>query len=230
MTVHEHPSFLALDRLHLGGESSAQAEHASSCGVCRGHLEQLSEAVPDARFVALQRAIAAERRARWSWLGGLGAVAAAACALLLFVALRPSGSVVDESAYVGAKGFRSVWIYVKHGLETELWDGKKPIHPGDRLRLKIDPGSYRHVQIYSLDANDQASLLFESALTPGQNLTLPDAWEVDEAQASERLFVVFGQQSVEPAWEDWLNGKADPNIAVLPFVLSKLPDAGSPNP
>ncbi len=229
MTLHEHPSFLALDRMHLGLASDEQRSHVGDCAACRAHLEAVSEPPLPAGFGVLQRAIEARRRARWSWLGGAASLAAAACAVLLFVSHRPPRVEIDESGYVGAKGFRSVWIYVKHGLETELWDGKKPIAAGDRLRMKLDPGTYHHVQIYSLDADDSATLLFESELTPGQNLTLPDAWEVDGAQAPERLFVVFAQESIEPAWRDWLTGKAPSNVAVLPFVLPKTSDAGSPN-
>lgn len=226
---HEHPSFLALDRMHLGLAPAEVTAHVDDCAVCRQHLDGLGTVVAGG-FGSLQSTMNARRRTRWSWIAGFSSLAAAACAVLLFIGHRTAVSDVDQSVYVGAKGFRSVWIYVKHGLETELWDGKKPIAPGDRLRLKIDPGTYRHVQIYSLDAADSATLLFESDLVPGRTLTLPDAWEVDDAPAAERLFVVFGQQAVEPAWHDWLAGTAGSNVAVLPFVLVKGADAGAQGP
>jgi hypothetical protein len=50
-------------------------------------------------------------------------------------------------------------------------------------------------------------LLYEGALSPGQNLTLPEAWEIDESPAAEQLFVVFSEAPTKPDWDEWRKGK-----------------------
>ena len=141
---------------------------------------------------------------------------------------RP-GANSGTDIYVGAKGFRSVWIYVKRGTETLLWDGKRRLLPGDRLRLKVDPGSYQRVAVYAGSASP--TLLYSGKLTPGQNLTLPDAWEIDDSLNDEQLFVVFSEGPVEPVWNEWRLGRVPPGVAVLPFTLPKAgSDAGSFGP
>ena len=224
-TAMNHPSFLALDRAHLGHAGPDLSAHLESCEQCRGYLESLSTLGSASGFVAVQRAI--ERRPRFSlaWVFGPASLAVAACCLFLFVSHRDGSVEPGLGSYVGAKGFRSVWIYVKHGTETLLWDGKQPLSAGDRVRLKIDPGSYHRVAVYSLSDPQSPSLLFEGALSPGENLTLPEAWEIDGSPKAEQLFVVFSDAPVVPAWDDWRQGKVSSGVAVLPFVL---PKAGSP--
>jgi hypothetical protein len=153
----------------------------------------------------------------------------------LFVTYRERNAapVGDEYQYVGAKGFRSVWIYVRRGTTIELWDGKKPLASGDRVRLKIDAGSYHRVEVYSLSDPQNPTRLYQGPLSPGQTTTLPDAWEIDDSPAPEQLFVVFSDAPVDPTWDDWRQGKVQPGVAVLPFVLAKTSiatDAGPSNP
>ncbi len=164
-------------------------------------------------------------------------VAAAACGLL-FVALRPQPDLPlgphEQPPYVAAKGFLSVWIYVKHGANTELWDGKKPLFVGDRLRLKVDPGHFHRVEVYSVKPPEAPTLLYAGSVVPGQSATLPEAWEVDAEPGAERLVVAFSNEAVKPVWPDWLQGKVQPGVSVLPFTLPKSmsadPDAGSISP
>jgi len=224
-----HPSFLALDRAHLGAASPAVSAHLAGCEVCRSYVESPVDALDAPDFVALKQAIERRHkpRARWLWAGA--SLAAAACALLLVVTHRSPDARLGADPYVGAKGFRSVWIYVKRGTETLLWDGKHRLLPGDRLRLKVDPGSYHRVAVYS--GGPSPTLLFSGKLTPGQNLTLPEAWEIDDSPTDEQLFVVFSDGPVEPDWNDWRLGRVPRGIAVLPFTLPKAgSDAGSFGP
>jgi len=222
-----HPSFLALDRAHLGQDVPEVTLHLRTCAECRGYCASLASPGSASGFVAVEQAIARGRR-RFSlgWLLAPASLAAAVCCIFLVVSRgTPSAGRVDGD-YVGAKGFRSVWIYVKHGTETQLWDGKQSIAPGDRLRLKIDPGSYHHVEVYSLSDPAHPSLLYAGALSPGQNLTLPEAWELDQSPAAEQLFVVFSEAPTKPDWGELRHGKVPAGVAVLPFVLPKTASLG----
>lgn len=223
-----HPSFLALDRAHLGQPTPDVAAHLGGCEECQLYLESLAEPAFAPSFASIQRAIEQPRRRfQWRWVFGSASLVAAACCVFLFVAHRDRNAGQTEDAYVGAKGFRSVWIYVRRGTETQLWDGKQPVLSGDRVRLKIDPGSYHRVEVYSLSDAQNPLRLYEGALSPGQNLTLPDAWEIDDSSSAEQLFVVFSDAPVTPLWDEWRQGRVQPGVAVLPFILPKTGSAGT---
>jgi hypothetical protein len=228
-----HPSFLALDRTHLGASTPDVEAHLERCATCRQYLESLAASAPVPNF-SLPLPAFERRRARWSqWLGAASLAAAAACGALLWLQHPDRDAKRVDETYVGEKGFRSVWIYVRRGAETQLWDGKRPIAAGDRLRLKIDAGSFHRVEVYSLSDPQHPTRLFESALTPGQTMTVPDAWEVDDSPVAEQLFVVFSNSPLTPTWDDWRRGKVQPGIAVLPFILPKnaaSSDAGQLTP
>jgi len=218
-----HPSFLALDRARLGSTSEEMAAHLEACENCRVYLESLVEPDFVPSLTTLRRTVEpSRRRVRWDWLLASTSLALAACCVFLFVARRDPGAPQIEDPYIAAKGFRSVWIYVRRGTETRLWDGKEAVAPGDRVRLKIDACTFHRVQVYSSSDPQKPILLFESALSPGQQMTLPDAWEIDDSPAAERLFVVFSDVPVSPRWNEWRRGVVQPGIAVLPFVLPKF--------
>ena len=236
--AENHPSYLALDRASLGEPSPELASHLASCERCREHVAALAEPPPASGFAHVQRRVEAERRSKLRSSFMLLVPAAAAAGTLLFVGLRPQPALpvgpLAELPYVGTKGFTSVWIYVKHGSNTELWDGKRPLFAGDRLRLKVDPGRFRHVAVYSVKGPDTPTLLYAGSVSPAESTTLPEAWEVDAEPGAERLVVAFSDEALEPAWPDWLQGKASRGVTVLPFVLPKStapdPDAGSTSP
>jgi hypothetical protein len=226
-----HPSYLALDRAALGATSSDVSEHLASCEECRRYVEALGEAPAVSGLLPLRAALARSRRdaRRFRWLGAASALAAAAC-LVLFLGRSGPPSVEPPAPYVGAKGFSSVWIYVKHGSATKLWDGKQAITVGDRLRIKVDPAGYRRVEVYSVKNPDAPELLYSGSVTPAQSATLPDAWEIDSEPGAERLLVVFSNFPVKPSWGKWLRGEAEPGVVVLPFVLPKSVGSASPDP
>jgi hypothetical protein len=233
-----HPSYLALDRASLGEPPPELTAHLETCVECRDYVAALVAPPPASGFAHVQRRIKAERRSKLRSSFMLLLPAAAAAGTLLFVGLRPQPALPvgphGEQPYVGTKGFTSVWIYVKHGTNTELWDGRRPLFAGDRLRLKLDPGRFRHVAVYSVQGPDTPTLLYAGNVTPAESTTLPEAWEVDGEPDAERLVVAFSDEALQPAWPDWLQGKAAPGVTVLPFVLPKSsspdPDAGSTNP
>lgn len=220
-----HPSYLALDRAALGTPSVEVARHLEGCAECRAYVEALAEPAPASGFVRVQQRVDAERRSKLRSAFTLLPLLAAAAGVLLFVALRPQPELPagprEEAPYIGTKGFTSVWIYVKHGSSSELWDGKRALFAGDRLRLKLDPGRFRHVAVYSVKNADEPSLLYQGNVRPGQSVTLPDAWEVDAEPGAERLLVAFSDAALAPVWPDWLQGKAAPGVMLLPFVLPK---------
>lgn len=231
--MNTHPSYLALDRAALGEVPEPLRAHLLACGNCSAYVASLNDAPPLANELELRRKVERARRAQLRKWWALVPVAAAACGLL-FLGQRALAPQPVEHGYVGAKGFSSVWIYVKHGNGTELWDGKRTLFVGDKLRLKVDPGHFRRVEVYSVPSAETAERLFAGDVRPGESFTLPDAWELDAAPGVERLVVVFSNEPVAPVWTDWLEGKVQPGISVLPFHLPKTtaPDAdggdGSP--
>ncbi len=221
--VSPHPSFLALDRFSLGATSSQVAEHVRSCDECQRYLRALAEAPPSAVLPSIQAGVAEQRRrTQRRWGAAASVLAAAACLAFALTRLAPSASSEKTGPlYVGAKGFASVWIYVKRGTVTQLWDGKQPVFAGDRLRIKLDPSGFRQVAVYSLKDPETPELLFTGSVAPAQSSTLPDAWEVDGEPGAERLVVVLSNEPVQPSWNRWLKGEVEAGISVLSFVLPK---------
>lgn len=216
-----HPSYLALDRAALGAPSTEVTAHLADCADCRRYVDTLTETPPESAILPIRAGIArAQRAQRVRWLGAASALAAAAC-LLLFVGRTKPPSVERPAPYVGAKGFSSVWIYVKRGSTTKLWDGKQSLTGGDRLRIKVDPAGYRRVEVYSVKDPEAPELLYSGSVAPTQSVTLPDAWEIDSEPGAERLFVVFSNGPVKPTWSKWLRGEVERGVVVLPFVLPK---------
>jgi hypothetical protein len=228
--MNPHPSYLALDRAALGEVSEPLRAHLSACSDCSGYVASLHDA-PIAGELELRRRVEQTQRAKVRKWWAIVPVAAAACGLL-FLGQRTLTPQLIEHGYVGAKGFPSVWIYVKHGNGTELWDGKRALFAGDKLRLKVDPGHFRRVEVYSVPSGAAPERLFQGDVRPGESFTLPDAWELDAAPGTERLVVVLSNGPVSPAWTDWLQGKVQPGVSVLPFELPKTTDvdAGDGSP
>ncbi len=230
-----HPSYLALDRASLGQPTANLRAHIDGCSACREYLVSLRTPPGEAELSAIYERIAKRaspaRASGWAWLGG---GAAAAVALVLLVVLNPQPTMPVERPYVGVKGSSSVWIYVRRGAETTLWNGQSPLFAGDRLRLKVNPGQLQRVEVYSTKDPSAPELLYAGKLTPGESMTLPDAWEVDTEPGDERLLLVFSNEPVKPIWSEWLRGKAQPGVMLLPFVLPKsplpAPSPGSTNP
>lgn len=226
-SLSPHPSYLALDRASLGRVAEHVRTHLEECRECRDYVAALAEPAPASGLLQIRQRIAKQpRKLPWAWLG---APLAAAAALVLFSGLRPQPSLPKEPLYIGDKGFSSVWIYVRHGSNTALWDGKKQVYAGDRLRLKVDPGRFKRVEVYSIKDPNAPELLYSGSVTPGQSATLPDAWEIDTEPGDERLLVAFSSEPIKPIWSDWLHGKAQPGVMLLPFVLPKS-TAPDPNP
>jgi hypothetical protein len=217
-----HPSYLQLDRAALGGGSNELRAHLAGCPECRAYLDGLTDAPPESGLFELRRRVEHQGRVnRRRWWAVLPAAAAVG---LLLAGLRPGEPRRSgEQPYLGAKGFASVWIYVKRGASTQLWDGKEALLVGDKLRLKVDPGRFHHVQVYSLKNVAAPELLYEGDVRPEESFTVPDAWQLDAEPGAERIVVILSDGVVTPRWPDWLEGKAGAGVSVLPFELPKTP-------
>lgn len=216
-----HPSFLVLDRASLGSASPRVNEHVAGCELCREYLRSLEQAPPPGAQVGVLVAIQGRQRRLRAWWAGASLLAAAACSILVLGrgASTPPATQA-QAVYVGVKGLASVWVYVKRGDSTELWDGRRPLVAGDRLRIKLDSAGFARVAVYSVKAPHAPELLYSGGITPGQN-TLPDAWEVDGEPGDERLVVALMNDPVEPEWARWLKGEASAGASVHSFVLPK---------
>ncbi len=120
---------------------------------------------------------------------------------------KPPGTRT-ATGYDGTKGLPSVWIYVKHDNELALWDGERPLTPGDRLRLKIDPQDLTHVDVFTREEagksgarSDGGDLVtvFSSRLPHGAITTLPAAWQIDGIGRHESLIVVLAKRAISAA-------------------------------
>jgi hypothetical protein len=193
--MQTHPSFLALDRLALGGDVPAEIEqHVAQCERCRAHLERVRQPMPVPRWVGELRAPPArglagwarERWVRWLWAGGT-------CALvLLALIVTRAGVVRHDEVYIGARGTAAVGLYVKRGERVFLWDGLQRVQAGDRLRLKLVPEGFTQVAVFTQHANEaRPELLFESPLDSPEEVVLPPAWVIDDEPGAEVLIVVL---------------------------------------
>src|SRR3954447_25965730 len=92
-----HPSFLALDRAHLGTPASDVAAHLKGCEACRLYLGAL--AGPDflPNIAEIHRAIERPRQSfQWNWLLAPASLMAAAFCVFLFVAHRDRNAARAE--------------------------------------------------------------------------------------------------------------------------------------
>jgi hypothetical protein len=216
-----HPSYLELDRMALGapdaGATQATAAHVTACERCRRHLDGLEDVPPmpaalRARLVSelngaaatgngLLARLLAGRRTRLYGATALAGAMAVAAAVVWVGGGRAPGPDAPAGRYDGIKGLPSVWIYVKHESELALWDGERPLAPGDRFRLKIDPQDLTHVDVFTADDTGDAELrpVWSGELAPGVVTTLPPAWQLDGDGRRESLIVVLARRAVSAA-------------------------------
>lgn len=194
-----HPSLLALDRFALGATSASVSAHLSGCAACRAYIKQVEQAAAPTEVPAWARALgdrgAAPPRRR-SWLAGLTFGLAAAAGVVL-VATRPWDAAT--SAYVGTKGGPEVWLHVNSGGKVARWDGKTGVRPGDGLRLEVQGGGFRHVNVFTpVAGSTEYQRLYAGALAGEGRSALPVAWKVDERPGDERLLVILAPAEIAP--------------------------------
>jgi len=202
-----HPSFLELDRHALGAGRADTAAHVASCETCRARLIDIGQVGPASDAPAWALRLEPRQRPLFGWLTArrvrpLGwGVTAFACVFALWLAsghlgTRPIGTGVDS--YVGTKGGPALWLYVKHGERIDIWNGTDPVHPGDLLRLKVQPARYRHISVFTASGKTPAAYarLYDGPVAAPT--ALPFSWKVDAQPGDETLVVVLASESVSP--------------------------------
>jgi hypothetical protein len=125
-------------------------------------------------------------------------VAVAFCGWLWLGAHSPSSSPSSTASsaapgseaepYVAAKGEPGVAVYVMREGRVFSWNGSESVRPGDRLRLGVAPGRYRHVAVYTR-AGGNVVTLYRGEVSGATDL--PAAWTVDGQGEVEQMVVVL---------------------------------------
>lgn len=199
----QHPSYLALDRHALGVAQPEVAAHVATCAICQARLPAPP---PAPALPAWARALPPRRRAWLAWPSRTGprtlglAVAALACAALVWITGGNFGTPAGSHDYIGTKGGPELWLYVKRRENVALWNGAEPVIPGDLLRLKIQPDRFKHITVFGLKRTPagEISRLYDGAITSGEATALPFSLVVDAEPGNETLLVVLGSAAVGP--------------------------------
>lgn len=186
-----HPSFVALDRLHLGLGLEADRLHAQTCQQCGAYLGRL--ALPVAVPTELKERLSGRPPRRWMWLGGLVAVAGA---LISLVTVPPEPEVRTKGAPVSS-------LFVKRNETITRWDSTAPVLPGDGLQLEVQPDGFTWLTVL-----DGIQVLWEGAVTSPRH-SLPTSWRVEPGTAAIELRLVFSQTRLPAteALDAWVKGE-----------------------
>lgn len=179
-------------------------------------LEELPVAAVAAeieRRLHVARAAAAhERRSRRrAWIG-IGAVAAAAAVLAMFVLMRDDDSPRQVAEYdpaqldggVRIKGDARLVLHRKSGeAVTELRAGGM-VTEGDRLQISYVSAGKPHGVILSIDGRGAVTLHYPSepdqstVLGKGKAIPLRHSYRLDDAPDYERFFFITSSQPMDP--------------------------------
>ena len=211
----EHIGELTLRRRRageaLGPEGPAIDAHATSCADCRARVRALDDEqrrfeqeISFDRFAAgVERAERGANKARRPirarvWLSSLGAMAAAAAALVIFVG--PTGS---RNRIKGGGGI-IVRVAGTDGQRTADVAAIEALARGERLRIGYQPGDHRYLLSLSIDDRGEVTPLYPER---GPSLTvpdgsqratrfLPDSLELT-GKGTERIIVVLSDQPID---------------------------------
>jgi hypothetical protein len=192
-------------RRRLAAEGrDADAEVAAVAASNREILEQL----PPARVAAAVRERAGRaRKAPRAWLVAMPLVFAGAGALML---LAPAANVTQVARapelarnpeYVGIKGDPALHVYKRVGLGSERLVPGARVARGDLLRLAYLAGERGNFgAVLSIDGRGHVTVHWPEGeatvaapLSPKGEVQLPSAYELDDAPAFERFFLVTSE-------------------------------------
>ena len=163
---------------------------------------EILEAHPPARIAAAVRARAAAQPGAWRWRVGAPLVLASAVALVLVLRPAPhanfdaTGDAPEQVTIKGDANARVV-VYRRAGTVSERLRDGTPAARGDLLQLAYLAGDARFGALLSIDGRGHVTVHWPEAgaeiaapLSARGEVRLPSAYELDDAPAFERFFLV----------------------------------------
>ena len=217
MTSGPHLSDYALARLHAeeGSETERAGwrQHLEGCPACRERLAAVparaAELPPLAALLARRRAGAARptlpRNVGWLLSPRLlvGLTAAAACLLLLGVAVLRHGDGPSERGGPPATGVRLKgayaveWIVARAGGSQQRATEGFAFRVGDRVGLRVRTPRAVAVQVFAVDRAGRIEMLIPAPgagaplMAAGGASVLPESLELEAPLVTQRVFVVL---------------------------------------
>lgn len=196
--MSEHPSHYALDRAVLGSPDDPEVvRHVARCARCARAMAD-RRAAPDAPPWLGAVEVRAERaRPPWwrRWRAFLPVPALAALALVLAVA-GVGRAPAPPSGAIRAKGSPVLTLYVKRGQVVSPWDGRRPLRPGDRLRLTVRGAGFGHVSVAAVAGAEEPVVLYEGPVEPDAETALPLSFRVEGGGEEDVLSVILARRPV----------------------------------
>ena len=196
-----HPSFLVLDRYRLGEVPSDDVQrHIESCPDCQEYIGRIRRSLPIPDWAREVMGSQPRRRLSFAWVGGVTAVLVLVGIGFILLPTHQTNEAPRNTqsapGFTTVRGSASVGLYIKRGQKVFLWDGERPVHPGDRLRLKVVGGEYSHISVFlvaSGGADEHLERLYSGRLDETDEGLLPRAWRVDAAPNDEVLVIALGE-------------------------------------
>ncbi len=136
----------------------------------------------------------------WLWLGthesSVSPAARPSPATSSPATSSPAAPTSEAEPYVAAKGDPGVAVYVMRGGRVFSWNGSESLRSGDRIRLGVAPGRFRHVAVYTRKGGSVVTL-YRAELNGATDL--PAAWTVDEQGEAEHMVVVLSARPLADA-------------------------------
>jgi hypothetical protein len=184
-----------------GSQRAAFELHVQGCERCANRRAALSAEraeflarVPSWRSLHAARAGVRPRRARWQFLGGAVALAAAAALMLL-----PKEPAMES---VRLKGRPSISLFVKRAGRVARASSGDTFLPGDLLRVTYSSLNPVYLALLQRDSQGVAvqypATAHKTELVPaGREVALDFSIELDARAGVEQLFAVFCDRATE---------------------------------
>jgi hypothetical protein len=191
-----HVSTFALDVHFASGRPGGTLEsHIADCDRCRAYvarLEELRAGAPREPVTTKAAVVPFTDAKRRSWVLPLGGALTLAAAVFVYLRTRelPAG-------YVATKGTPAVELLVQRDQKLERWDERFPIHPHDRLALRVACEDFSRVTVATPEGH-RWSRLYDKPCSVGEG-PLPFSLVVDEEPGDEYLAVVLSREPLDDA-------------------------------
>ncbi len=176
---------------------------------------EILEAYPPSRMAAQisrRAGLIEERHSPRSkvWIALPALASAAGAAVLIWFLLPtapvmtpPTGDGFEGQETIIVKGEPQLLIYRKVGTSTEKLDQRQTVRQGDVLQLYYNARTVEHGTIFSIDGRGSVTLHFPSRkngstkLEQGGKRALEFSYELDDAPAFERFFLVWSPRPID---------------------------------